>query len=584
MTKDASGPPRLAAASTRPRRDVLALAATGGATVTRPRSVAIVLGLVVALGLPFLGKALHVDEPFFVAVAENLRGHPLRPYDGAVALDDTDHRVFAARGTEPNTFETLSHPPLVPYLVSLVALASGGAIRETPQRAAFLLFAVLAAYSQHRLARRFTDRPLAATLFLASSPIFVMAAPSLMTDMPSLALSLAAVALFVEGTDSGSPRRLLLAGTLAGLAALTRYVALGLLPLALAYVLLRRKADWKACLSLVPFGLLFGSWCVQNRAEYGSFHLAAAARHYADYYSGRFWGGADVARRAVCDLAALGGTAFPAAVLMLAAGGTRALVVFAACLALAASVVVANPFGLAELGGYGPWETLALVLCLAAGACLVAEAARRRSAASADRPFLALWLAGAVVGTVVLLPFGTARYMLLALPPLALLLHGPQVPASPALRYGTGVALAASLALSLALALADREYADAYRSFAAQVPGYAQGSRAWFIGDWGFRYYMERAGHRYLLSSDASPREGDVVVRPRVAGLHEMTPRLRARVEPIATVAFQGRLPLRLMNAEARAGFYSHGWGLLPFALSRAPLETFDVYRVVSPP
>src|SRR5262245_56091098 len=52
----------------------------------------------------------------FIAIADDVRLHPLRPLDGRVALDDTDARVFARTGTAPNTFDTLSHPPLVPYL------------------------------------------------------------------------------------------------------------------------------------------------------------------------------------------------------------------------------------------------------------------------------------------------------------------------------------------------------------------------------------------------------------------------------------------------------------------------------------
>jgi len=103
-----------------------------------------------------------------------------------------------------------------------------------------------------------------------------------------------------------------------------------------------------------------------------------------------------------------------------------------------------------------------------------------------------------------------------------------------------------------------------------------------FIGDWGFRFYMEGAGHRYLLSSDESPVAGDFVVRTQVAGLHEMAPGLARRAQLVTTIVVAGTIPVRLMSHEARAGFYSHGWGLLPFTVSSAPLERFDVYRVTS--
>jgi hypothetical protein len=189
-----------------------------------------------------------------------------------------------------------------------------------------------------------------------------------------------------------------------------------------------------------------------------------------------------------------------------------------------------------------------------------------------DRAFLRLWLGGALLGTIVLLPFGAARYLLTVLPPLLLLLARTPLP-----QGRVGLAVAASALVSLLLGAADYEYAEAYRTFARGLP---PETRVWFTGDWGFRRYMEEGGHRYLLSSNASPAVGERIVEPRTAGLHDFAPGLRGRLEHVESVEFPGRLPVRLMSAEAKAGFYSHGWGLLPFAVSSGPLETFDVFRV----
>jgi hypothetical protein len=170
--------------------------------------------------------------------------------------------------------------------------------------------------------------------------------------------------------------------------------------------------------------------------------------------------------------------------------------------------------------------------------------------------------------------------MLPALPPLALILGSPP-PGSPARRpLGFGLSLAATVVLAVVLAAADAEYAGVYRRAAQDLPVARGRGRVWFIADWGFRFYMERAGHRYLLSSDESPQDGDVVVVPRIAGLHAMAPAVQARARLERAIDVQGTLPVRILNGEAKAGFYSHGWGLLPFALSQAPLEHFDVYRL----
>jgi hypothetical protein len=545
------------------------------------RAGAILAVLVAALSVPFWGKAFHVDDPFFIAVAENVLRDPLRPFGGTVALDDTDHRVFDRAGAAPNTFETLSHPPLVPYAIAAASLPAGG-IHERSQHAAFLAFSGLAAWAQYRLARRFTSAPLWAAVAFAACPPVVLAGHGLMTDLPALALALAAIALFVEGLDLEDDRRLLLAGVLAAAAVLTRYVWLGVVPLVGVWAVTRPRRG-RAWVALLPFALVLAAWLVQNRAVHGAFHLTAGARHYAQYYEGRYLTTDDVGRRALSDLAALGGTLLPlAAFVAVRDRSRRALFRLTACAALAAALVHAASRVLPELADYGPSEAAALALFVGAALLLLASAAA--AARDAEGRWLLAWLAGGLACTVVLLPFGAARYLLPVLPPLLLLCaRPPEGGSAPAAGAGAWTAAAATGALALALAAADRQYADAYRAFAQdhlQAPG---GARVWFIGDWGFRLYMERAGHRYLLSTSQAPVEGDLVIRPQIAGLHEMAPGLAARTERLATVEVPGGWPIRLMSHDARAGYYSHGWGLLPFAFSRAPLERFDVFRVARP-
>lgn len=537
--------------------------------------------LLLALAVPFWGKAFHVDDPFFIAIAENVLRDPLRPFGGAVALDDTDHRVFGRAGVAPNTFETLSHPPLVPYAIAAAALPAGG-IHETAEHAAFLVFPALAAWAQYRLARRFTEAPLWAAVVFAACPVVVLAGHGVMTDLPSLALALAAIALFVEGLDEDDARRLLLAGLLAGAAVLARYVWLGLVPL-LALYALRRPRRARASIALLPFALVLAAWLVQNRVVHGAFHLAAGARHYAQYYEGRYLTVVDVGRRALSDLAALGGTLLPLAAFVALRDRSRgARWRLASCAALAGTSVLAASRALPELGAYGPAEQAALALFVGAALLLLGHAAAA-GLGDAEGRWLLAWTTAGLVCTVVLLPFGAARYLLPVLPPLVLLC-ARRTGGSTAAGSGAWVAAAAIGAVSLALAAADHQYAGAYRELAGTVARPARGGRVWFIGDWGFRYYMERAGHRYLLSTSEAPAAGDLVIRPQIAGLHEMAPALAARTERLATIDMPGRWPIRLMSPEARAGYYSHGWGLLPFAFSRAPLERFDVFRVAGPP
>ena len=49
---------------------------------------------------------------------------------------------------------------------------------------------------------------------------------------------------------------------------------------------------------------------------------------------------------------------------------------------------------------------------------------------------------------------------------------------------------------------------------------------------------------------------------------------------PVSRTSWTSHIPIRLMNQEAHAGFYSSNWGLLPYSFSRAPVETIDLKQV----
>ena len=74
-----------------------------------------------------------------------------------------------------------------------------------------------------------------------------------------------------------------------------------------------------------------------------------------------------------------------------------------------------------------------------------------------------------------------------------------------------------------------------------------------------------------------------LVVRPFIAGMHEMSPDVRRRAVRTQEIPLQSRWPIRLMSFEAKAGYYSHHWGYLPWSLSRSPFETIEIFEVRAP-
>ncbi|HEY3119288.1 MAG TPA: glycosyltransferase family 39 protein [Vicinamibacteria bacterium] len=499
--------------------------------------------------LPFVSKAFHIDDAAYIERAE-----------GGTALDARDLSVFAAQGRTPDPFEAMSHPPLVPSLIALDARLAGG-VRELPQHLLFVAFPVVAAVSLFRLAGHWMPDPVWPTLLIVTSPVFVLSGQSVMTDMPMLALSLLSLAALAEGVRRGRWSWVVLSGVAAGLAMLTRYVALGLLPLLFVLELTQRRRAGAAAVAAAVAAAIAGTWALHEWAGHGTLHLLAAARHYFRYYAEDAFTLHATALKALSDTAALGGAMLAPALASVGDRPRAALASFAG----GAAVAFAGP--LPELQYYTLVQRAALAAFLGLGlfALVLAMAPRR--------VFLLIWLAGALVTAMVLLPFGASRYMLPAIAPLALLAFGD-------MRNGSGrwaAAVATNIALSLGLSVVDWSHAEAYRAFARS---FHPAGRVWFVGEWGFRHYMRQAGHAYLRPDDRSPAPGDWIVRAELAGLHEVDADVRRRAPVTAVSDADCALPLRLMGFAAKAGFYSHAWGLLPYSVSRASLERFEIRRV----
>ena len=66
-----------------------------------------------------------------------------------------------------------------------------------------------------------------------------------------------------------------------------------------------------------------------------------------------------------------------------------------------------------------------------------------------------------------------------------------------------------------------------------------------------------------------SPSLDDVIIKPGIAGLHEMDASVAKRCLMFDPLIVNTANPIRVMNPQAKAGFYAHGYGLLPFSISR---------------
>ena len=103
------------------------------------------------------------------------------------------------------------------------------------------------------------------------------------------------------------------------------------------------------------------------------------------------------------------------------------------------------------------------------------------------------------------------------------------------------------------------------------------------MGEWGLRYYLEDQGLRYLTTYDLSPREGDRVVIPGLNCPWPLHEELQKRLGEPITMTVPGACAIRTMAPALGAGFYSDGYGVLPFAFSARtkPYDVLKIYPVV---
>ena len=186
---------------------------------------------------------------------------------------------------------------------------------------------------------------------------------------------------------------------------------------------------------------------------------------------------------------------------------------------------------------------------------------------------------------------GSARYILPLIPPVLIvffrqleLTETEEYRKPPRPFLSAGVVANGTLALTLAWALilshADMEFARIYPRLARSFARLVDGLPAYYAGEWGFRYYMGQAGIRQLPRDDSAVRGGSFVALPRLALPYDPPAALKGMLAHVDTITCDVRTPFRLLDNSVPAGFYSTGWGLIPFSLSSSSSETMEVLQV----
>jgi hypothetical protein len=534
-----------------------------------------VLALATILVLPFLNQAVHMDDSIYLDIARNALKNPLHPHDfpycfeGYCAPDMASH----------------SHPPFVAYWLAAWLALSGGSMPEWALHAVFLPFVWLFACSAFLLAKRFSDRPLLYSLIAVSSPVAVVMSHNLMSDYPNMAFWTTALSLYIAGVDHRHSGWIWMSSLFMALSAFTSYPSLVVPLLCWAYAVQRRPsmraARWAPIVPLVWMGL----WLGYSSAYFGRFILGGTGRYFIENRG--TWTLGMLTEKFVAFPVFLAGTvALPWNLLGQACRWMSGRIVILGILVSAALAQVFVPgydlsgkFLFGFLFGVGGFSILTLALGLfTAPAC-----GQLNDDARKDRWFLLLWLGTAACLVLFLYSAASARYLMLLVVPFVILMGGTASPRPPqAVSAGLRWTLASGIFLALGLSLADYQAASAYKGLADELGTKLQGweNKVHFGAEWGLRHYLQKNGFRQFITTGCDFRGADFIIMPEVAIPYKLPQDIASMSFPVFHTSAESAFPIRLMSRKAHAGFFSSGWGLLPFSFSKAPLESLEILQV----
>lgn len=579
----------------------------------------LILALLVGLAaLPFLDQAFHIDDRIYLEIADNILIKPLFPYDYTPIFE----------GLVTSDAASYGHLPLTSYYLALIKLLTQSS-SEWIYHLSFLLFPLLAAVGFYDLLERKSKFPLAGACLLVFSPAFLVLSHTLMADVPLLAFWLLSLSRFLRIVEGQAGISDWIVGGISILAAaFLSLISVGLVLLMGAYLFMRFRELAKLGkvpsaitpilgLLLLPV-LLWILWYVRAYLYYDRLVLIETFLH--------------MSKRAAFSWELLGvktlsfvlnvgaSLVFPLALWFAFAKGIGLRILaliflfsavpfyiwftgwplssiflfslfFSSGLALFWVVISRSRLELrwwlqknAQVGATGSsWESVDPIS---------EELNSRIKPSERGRAFEGLWILwflGVFVLCLTIYYSGSVRYSLLALPPVVwwwIRALEKRIQNGWFLRNLVWLGVVLTAGYSLLIAYGDYQFSEVYRRAAIEITEEYErpGQKIWFSGEWGFRYYFKKNRGSLLSRNSIEPVVGDIIVKPYLASpwvtLYDGNKYSQLVEQRFVSL----RYPIRMLDFSSHAGFYSTGWGVLPWGLSNGERwEWFNVFRVKHP-
>lgn len=479
-------------------------------------------------------------------------------------------------------WKVTQNPPLTSYYIALVGSILGWS--EIALHAAFLLPAAAAIWGTCRLARRFCVHPVLAGLATLFTPVFLVSSTTIMCDVPMLAFWIWALTFWVEGVEENRFSKLLIAGTLAAFAAITKYYGICVVPLLAAYSVACRHPlrSWAPPL-LIPLAAFYGYQFAFAKL-YGPFPLLEASQYANSHGTVRF----SSANNFLIGLSFSGGCLAVMLFLSPFLWRKKARFLFLGFAALGAAAVVLHPALLesfrVEERHIHTTTRIQLAFWVAAGtAVLLLAFMDLFTRPGAKSLLLFLWVLGTFVFASYFNWTVNARSVLPIAPALGILIARRLEENFSASVFPVGqisACLVLAAVFSMLVTQADCWMALAVRQNVRAIQA-AYGDNLEtirFQGHWGFQFYMSQMGASPINLADPQVQPGDLVAAPSNNYLNLPLPFQHKRL--VNVFSQPGPPWLATVNEILGGSFYGASLGPLPFVFGQSAPERVFIFTV----
>lgn len=535
--------------------------------------------VIVWLGLeiPFLPTAFRIDEPYYLAIAQQVRLYPADPYGFRINW----------LGAPKLVSETFANPPFVP--VWIAAWEHFFPRNEYSTHVAMLFLGLLSIHGLIVLAKHYQVDPSLAVLLLCFSPAFFLGSQVVMLDVPMLSLLLLGLAYALTYQETGQKSAWGVAFAASFLCPLTKYNGLVIVPLLMLLLVDARRRIGISVLTTAPVcSFILWNWFTWRK--YGKFNILLLFDLQKNLEKSKVVLGHEMG---ILVAIGLGSISLAIPLLLFQVSHLRKSFTFGIPPVFVFSVLWARyqihySTVSAVLTGVG--VSIVFILIDA----VLRQLWKNPISRNLKWILLLVWF---FLG--MLMQFGIAassvRYTLIMTPAAVLiilmLLKVSDCRLTPAVQAS---ALLLSVLVSLSMAIGDAEIANGYRQIVLhRIAASADGlrNRFYFAGHWGFQYYAEEAGGIALDTSRPPDYEpGDLVVIAQNAwpGLRSLQ-LLRGQRMETSIERFVPSWPVNTITCDGGANFYGNRLAfcerptLLPFALGHFTSEEFLFYRILKP-